>query len=194
MRVNTPMNSEEWYERRRNVVTSSVAAAILGSDPRRGPYWAYMQVMGRHARSPAPPDGKLRVDPEGVIRRDYEQVTSLPVFEGGFFISDRNPWLGGSPHYLVGEEGILEVSCPAELPPGIPAHHEVRAAVKLLATDRQWCDYFCWRPGEGFITRVHRDEARDAEILRGLVDFYNRYVLTETPPPRRRQPKEPEDD
>jgi hypothetical protein len=39
-------------------------------------------------------------------------------------------------------------------------------------TDRRWCDYICWTPGEVGIYRIHRD----AEAFNKLLPFYKEFA------------------
>lgn len=181
-----PQRSPEWFDTRRGKVTASVAAAILGVGP-NGQLWAYNQICGE-----GQPDNKHMAwgrEHEGEARAAYEIHSGLFVVETGFWVHPTQDWLGASPDGLVGAEGLVEIKVPGEIPTEVPAHYEIQMRVQLACTERSWCDFFAWNHAGEFCQRITRDLKQEEEIIAQLRDFYHHYILTNTPPKRKRLAK-----
>lgn len=175
--------SPEWYDARRGKVTASVAAAILGVGP-NGWLWAYNQICGEgQADNRHMAWGR---EHEAEARLDYEVASGYCVEQTGFWVHPQLDWLGASPDGLINDDGLVEIKCPGEVPSEVPAHHAIQMRVQLACTERKWCDYYVWTTGVTFCAALTRDLVIEASILGQLAEFYETYVRTNTPPPRRR--------
>jgi putative phage-type endonuclease len=188
--IMSDQGTPEWLEARVGKITASTAGAILGVDPYQGPYWAFMEIMGRHKtpENRAMQYGKAH---EQDARNWYECVTGEFVEPGGFWVSDIIPWLGASPDGFVGLHGMWEGKCPGKLPEVIPIHHEIQCRVQMAVCDRQFVDYMAWVDGVGhFLYRVERDLKAEDALLYRLKNFYEDHILPDIAPPRRRKSSE----
>lgn len=179
--------SPEWFACRKGKITASLAAAVLSLDPYKGPLAAYNEIV--HDKTQDDNEYmKWGRENEAHARDSYEVFSGNLVAMTGFWVHDTFLWLGASPDGLVGTDGLVELKCPTKLPTEIPSHHEIQVRVQLACTDRAWCDYYTWVPGQGeFCKRVERDSGWELWIITGLQEWYEKYVLTGTPPPRRRK-------
>jgi len=186
--IDVDQRSPEWFAARKGRITASLAAAVLGIDPYRGPLSAFNEITGRTGKSEANAFQVWGAEGEAAARGAYEEETGYLAFTTGLWVHPELPWLAASPDGLVGDDGLLEVKCPkTALPPAMPDHHRVQVAVQLACTGREWCDYFAWHPRDGhYLSRLTRDEAGIPLLLARLNEFYQTYVLPDVAPPRRR--------
>ena len=96
-----------WLARRRELVTASDAAAILGEDQRRGPLAVYAEKLGAETEETLPMRRGKRM--EAVIAAEYEEQTGRAVKAPGeftIFVHPDVPWLGATPDRLVSDEAL----------------------------------------------------------------------------------------
>lgn len=113
------------------------------------------------------------LEPEA--REMYAALKGVEVQQVGFCIAD-DGYYGCSPDGLVGDDGLLEIKCPA---PHTHAKYLYDNAVdmgyypqiqgQMLVTGRKWCDFISYHPDmPPFIVRVMRDEVYIANMRRYL--------------------------
>lgn len=101
---------------------------------------------------------------EESARLQYEFESGNSVEQVGFV--DLNEWVGCSPDGLIGDDGLLEIKCPAYnthmnylLSGKLPSTYKWQVHGQLWVTGRQWCDFFSYYPKlKPFVIRVERDE------------------------------------
>jgi YqaJ-like viral recombinase domain len=81
------------------------------------------------------------------------------------FITTDDGQIGCSPDRLVGEDGLLEIKCPAPqtqvgyIVDGMPAKYIPQVQGQLFVTGRKWCDWFAYHPFLPHVcVRVERNE------------------------------------
>ena len=114
---------------------------------------------------------------EDEARSFYETLTNTDVEQVGFV--EINEFAGVSPDGLVGDDGLLEIKCPNDktfvkllLDKKVKKEYYDQMQMQMLATERNWCDYFCYNPNFEqcyFMQRIFRDEKAIEEIKIGLV-------------------------
>lgn len=176
----------EWLEARKGKITASLAAACLGLDPHKGPLAAFNEITGRR-KQPDNPDMRYGREFEAEAVAVYEAETGTLVEPGGFWVHPELSWLGASPDGVADEAYLLEVKCPQTLPDAIPRHHEIQCRVQLAVTGRSYCHYFAYCRPEFVLFTVERERIPEENLIDALEAFYHTYVLTDTPPPRRRK-------
>ncbi len=184
--IDGEQRSEEWFIARKGKITASVAAACLGLDPYCSPRMAWKRINGHQTKKNARMLwGSAN---EGTARAAYEEETGNLVWETGFWIADDHPWLGASPDGLVAPDGLAELKCPYKLPAGASEAQRLQMIVQMIATGRQWVDFYCWTPSGTFLERIHRPARTQTDnLVARLEEFYQRYIVTGTEPPRRRK-------
>jgi hypothetical protein len=101
------------------------------------------------------------LEPEA--RTWYEFETGNDVEQVGFVMADG---YGCSPDGLVGEDGLLEIKCPAPqtqvaylLGGAMPGDYKAQVQGQIWVCERDWCDFCSYHPGmPPFMIRVERDE------------------------------------
>jgi putative phage-type endonuclease len=118
---------------------------------------------------------------EGEARDAYSFHAGVAVEEVGFVPSDELPNTGCSPDGLIGDDGMLEIKCPANPEKHIDALRNGAHATEyrwqlqhqLMTTGRQWVVAVSYDPRfpDGLqlaIKRVERDEAAIAELREAI--------------------------
>jgi len=177
--------TEEW-DRWRNRPTASEFDAFC--TPARGQYsagataYAAKIVAKRLGVYTEPPPSfwmEWGIENEPNARRAYELETGREVEEVGFIVPDETDAYGGSPDGLVGEDGLIEIKCPA--PETLIAYHaagEMPVKYKpqvqglLLISGRAWCDFYAFHPElTPYRLRIEPDLAYQAAIADGLLQL-----------------------
>jgi hypothetical protein len=177
--------SEEW-DRWRNRPTASEFDSFI--TPARGDYskqatgYAAKIVAKRLRVYTEPPPSFWMVwgnEQEPNARHAYTSATGREVVEVGFVLPDETDAFGGSPDGLVGDDGLIEIKCPApETLIGyhaagiLPSQYKPQIQGLLLITGREWCDFFAFHPElTPFMLRIEADEKYQAKIANGLLSL-----------------------
>lgn len=200
--VEAPQGSEEWLAARAGVITASrfadarskltrASKAGKAGDPSgKAIEYAWQVALERIAGQPVSASFETwamrrgsELEPEA--RMAYEMQTGLLASEEGLLLADDRVF-GYSADGLVGDDGLIEIKCPANCQKigDIWSHPETATSEYidqimggLWLTGRQWCDFIMYCPwlepvGKAlFIKRVERDEQYIAELEADLVRF-----------------------
>lgn len=200
--IEAPQGSEEWLQSRSGVITASRFADARSKLTRAGKTgkagdpsakaieYAWQVALERIAGEPVTQPFETfamrrgsELEPEA--RMAYEMQTGLLASEEGLILSDDRVF-GYSADGLVGDDGLIEIKCPANCqkigdiwrnPEGATAEYIDQIMGGMLITGRQWCDFIMYCPWlepvgkELFIKRVERDEQYIADLERDLMQF-----------------------
>ncbi len=177
----------EWLAARKGKITASLAPAILGVCPHRGPLSAWREIVEGHHQE----DNKHMAwgrEFESQALNAYEAETGRLISPGGFWTHPTLDWLAASPDGMVDNDGQVEAKVPSLIVETIPHHHAIQMGVQLACTERHWCDYWQWsHAGHRGPYRQFRGMDAEKIMLEQLQEWYETYVLTRTPPPRRKR-------
>jgi hypothetical protein len=108
----------------------------------------------------------LGTEREPLARADYEFISGNKVNEVGFILDDSESY-GCSPDGLIGEDGGLEIKCPAQTTQagywrdkqsGVKKYYQQIQGC-MWVTDRKWWDFFSYHPDMPHVlVRVERNE------------------------------------
>lgn len=122
------------------------------------------------------------MEPDAVAA--YEEATGVATELVGFLSHPAIAYAGASPDRLVGDEGLLEVKCPASathidtlLSGEVPERYVLQMQWQMACSGRAWCDFVSFDPRmpedySFFVTRVRRDE----ECIAWLEDETRRFI------------------
>ena len=175
--------SEEW-ERWRNRPTTSEFSSFV--TPARGDYsaqataYAAKIVAKRLGVYTEPPPSfwmEWGMEQEPLAKAAYAAETGFDISDAGFILPDHTDAYGGSPDGLVGEDGLLEVKCPApetlimyHANGELPAQYRPQVQGLLMISQRAWCDFYAFHPAlPAFLVRVERDEKYQQKIADALL-------------------------
>lgn len=167
--------SEEWFARRRGIVTASTVFQLVtpktkkpaSNDISRA---LTNQLAAERVTGVTDPtfqtDDMLRgvLDEPLAIQKYAEH--HAPVTRTGFMVRREDDWtLGYSPDGLVGDDGLVEVKCPRAknhlatiIANDVPFQHAPQLQAGLLVTGRKWIDFISYCGGMPlFVKRVEPD-------------------------------------
>lgn len=124
------------------------------------------------------------MEPEA--RAFYEFEADAEVTEAGFVFLDERRLIGCSPDGLVGDDGLVEIKCPAPhthvsylIDAKLPTAYIPQVQGALWVTGRQWCDFVSYSDTtESLIVRVRRDEPYIAKMAT-LIEAFVKTMLEE---------------
>ena len=180
--IDCRQQSEEW-ERWRNRPTASEFSSFItpvhGDYSKQATAYAAKILAKRLGVYVEPPPSfwmEWGLEHEPQARAAYTAETGNAVREVGFILPDKTDAYGGSPDGLVGEEGLIEIKCPAPETliayhaTGFPLQYRPQVQGLLLISGRAWCDFWVWHPAiKPFLLRVEADLDYQAKIAEGLL-------------------------
>lgn len=177
--------TNDWHQARKGRITASLAAACLGLDPHKGQLAAYNSIVGKISTNNRHTSWGIEFERDALSA--YEDLTGHLFRPTGFWVHDHINWLGASPDGLIGDDGLVEVKCPAIIPANVPLVHRIQALIQLACTGRKWCDYFAWAQNcQPLCKRIWYCPG-----VNGLIDklrvFHASYISPGIPPKRRKK-------
>lgn len=200
--INEPQGSQAWLDARSGVITASRfsdARAKLtragkngkaGDPAAKAIEYAWQVALERIAGEPVSPAFETwqmrrgtELEPEA--RMTYEAATGLLASEKGLILTDDRAF-GYSSDGQVGDDGLIEIKCPANCqkigdtwsdPDNAVAEYIDQIQGGLWITGREWCDFIMYCPWlepvgkELFRQRIERDEAYIASLEADLFEF-----------------------
>ena len=136
------------------------------------------------------------IEYEPFARQQYEHLKQCHVTEVGFMVPKFMPSIGASPDGLVGDDGMIEIKCPATMylplttpvsarrvdSRGRPFHiwesHYSQMQMQLAIADRKWCDYvvYAYETGEFYVERVRFNRVYWDYLLAHIKSFITQLV------------------
>lgn len=184
--------SPAWHEARLGCVTASRIADVVART--KSGYGAARQVYMRQLLAERLTGVAAEVYTNAAMRwgtemeplavAAYEEVTGVVTELVGFLSHPAIAYAGASPDRLVGDDGLLEVKCPASathvdtlLSGEVPERYMLQMQWQMACSGRVWCDFVSFDPRlpevyACFITRVCRDE----EYIAHLEDEVRRFL------------------
>lgn len=184
--------SAEWHALRCGKVTASRVADIM----RKGKGGAVSMSRARYAgelvaeRLAGTPtvgfksaDMEWGIETESQARDAYAFYRDAAMSAVAFVDHPTIGMTGASPDRLVGDDGLLEIKCPATHThiatlQGAPIDPDYLTQMQwqMACTGRQWCDFVSFDPRLPeamtlFVKRVERDDARIAELETEVIAF-----------------------
>lgn len=176
--------SPEWHQMRLGKVTASRVADIVrktknGASATRQRYLGELvaeRLTGVVADSYKSKDMEWGNETEAEARAAYAFYCGAALTQVPFVEHPSLPMCGASPDALVGDDGLVEIKCPAThthiaslLGAPIDPDYVVQMLWQMECTGRQWCDWVSFDPRmpeemKLHVVRVSRDEERLAEL------------------------------
>lgn len=183
--------SADWFAIRLGRVTASritdvTAKTKTGWGAGRANYKAQLiaeRLTGQQQDSFTNAAMQWGIDTEAQARTAYCFLHDAKVAEEAFVIHPRIEMSGASPDGLVGERGLIEIKCPNTAThidtlkaQEIPAKYVPQMLWQMACCERDWCDFASFDPRlpeemQLFVKRLHRDDARIAELESLVCDF-----------------------
>lgn len=184
--VDVDQRSTEWHRLRAGVATASNFGKLLTSTGKLSSQaesyadqLAAEWLMGTTISQDQSAWMQRGIELEQEARDYYQFTKDVDVEEVGFILRD-DEFVGCSPDGLVGDDGLVEIKCPAPhthinylISGTLPGQYQPQVQGQLYVTGRQWCDFISYHPDlPAMLVRVERDDnyiATLAGALDGLV-------------------------
>lgn len=176
---NIDQNTEAWQKLRCTRFTSSVFSDLLMGKSTLGYNQAIYRVVYGRLTGEMPEsfsnDWMSRgLELEPIASQLYESLTFDKCRPGGFWELDE--WIGSSPDFLVGEDGLLQIKCPkwsthvsALNGSGIQKEYFIQVQGEMLVTGRAWCDLLYYHPKlPHVINRICANEEEQENIKKEI--------------------------
>lgn len=181
--VDVRQQSEEW-DRLRNRPTASEFGKFV--TPVRGDYSAQATAyaakivakrLGVYTEAPPSFWMEWGNEHEPNAKVAYTKATGREIENAGFILPDHTDAYGGSPDGLVGDDGGIEIKCPApetlityHAEGKFPPKYKPQVQGLLFISGRSWWDFFAFHPElTPFLVRVEPDLAYHAKLADGLL-------------------------
>ena len=192
--VEVEQRSDEWQKLRCGVATASCFDRII--TPATGKPSASAVAYRRELLAEWLTGQPVSVKESGWMQRGtemepearafYEFEADAEVTEAGFVFLDERRLIGCSPDGLVGDDGLVEIKCPAPhthvgylIDAKLPTAYIPQVQGALWVTGRRWCDFISYHAEmEPLIVRVKRDEGYIAKMAT-LIEAFVKVMLEE---------------
>lgn len=184
-------NTNDWLLWRKQGIGASEAAAVLGLCPYQTPYTVWLDKTGRAKAFEGNIATQRGQELEAKARSLYELIS----------LEDMPPAIAVHPKYEIMRASldglradgklILEIKCPGEANHALaqagklPGHYEIQVQQQLAVTGADLCHYFSYydKDESHALIEVTPDVAAQAVIIIKILEFWEKYVVTNTPPP-----------
>lgn len=174
--IDVVQGTEEWHQLRRGKFTASTMSKLFMGKTTQGYSDAIYKIAmerltGKRSESYSNAAMQRGIEMEPMARQAYEVESLTLVDECGFIEVDE--WLGCSPDGLVGEDGMIQIKCPAYnthigyiMSGEVPKDYYVQMQTELYVSNRKWNDFVSFHPDLPMtIIRVLPDEAMQKKIV-----------------------------
>jgi putative phage-type endonuclease len=184
--VQAAQRTPEWFKAREGKLTASMFGQAAGLGPgSRQQLWRRFFGVEVFEGNEATDWGEKH---EPVALSEYAKATATNPTLAGFIKHPHYDWMGGSPDFLVEQNGMGEIKCPfsQEIYPVIPDYYMAQMQGLMQITGRDWCDFVCWVPTQMSIRRVMRSNAYWDWLHVRLSDFWT-WVAAQVEPVREKK-------
>lgn len=190
----------EWHALRVGKVTASKVAHVCrklksgGASKDRDSYAGELvaeRLTGAPTQRYSNGDMQWGTDNEADARASYALTTGVSVEQVAFVDHPRLRMTGASPDGLVGDDGLVEIKCPAThthiatlLGAPINPDYATQMLWQMACTGRAWCDFVSFDPRlpvdmQLHVARFHRDDVRIATLEAEVAKFLDEIDATE---------------
>lgn len=189
MKANSEQETEAWMQDRAGNFTASRSADLMART-RSGPSasranliatLAVERITGECVATYQNAAMARGTELEAEARDAYSFERGAPVIETGYVSHPTLAHVGASPDGLIGDDGLVEIKCPASMQKHLEALRTGAHAVEyhwqlqhqLMVTDRVWVDAVSYDPRypnglQLAITRVIRDEKAISDLVAAI--------------------------
>lgn len=159
--MNEYQQTPEWFQARLGKLTASNMTAAMGIKKDGTDYAERANLkmnilaerLTRQAASHYVNDAMRHGNEQEPVIKDILRQLGYPVEDTGFIEHADIRDFGASPDGLIGEDGLIEVKCPATsthlkwiLAGVVPEEHKPQIIVQIACTGRRWCDFVSFDP------------------------------------------------
>lgn len=178
--------SQEWLKLRSGIPTSSQFARIItptGKPSKSSDPYMHALIAERYMGRPLTEHVSFWMERGSALEAEavayYEHLKDTDTEAVGFVTNDAGT-IGESPDRLVGEDGLLEIKCPAPhthvqylMHKPVDRTYYPQIMGQLWICEREWVDILSYHPGmPPALVRTHRDEPY-IKLLAGAVTSFS---------------------
>ncbi len=185
--MNILQRSDDWQSERIGKITASRIKDV-SAKPQKGKALNALltqllaeRLTGEPSETFISRDMQWGIDNEVLAIANYENTTGVFVVGCGLIDHPTIPMSGASPDGLVGDDGLIEIKCPATtthlntiLTGEVPSEYMPQMMWQMACTGRKWCDFVSFDPRipanlQLKIIRVMRDDEVIAELEQEVI-------------------------
>jgi putative phage-type endonuclease len=183
--------SEVWHIARKSSVGSSEVSAILGTNPWKSAYQLWEEKTGRRSGQFTNAAMQRGIDYEDEARACLEAQIGLTFTPKVFRRTDKTFLMASLDGITEDGSTLCEIKCPStnglreyaqkgEAPP----YYFSQMDYQMLVSGAKEAVFFVWYSNEeNYIVRITADENRQLEVETKVTEFWEKYIVTDTPPP-----------
>lgn len=174
----------EWYNARKNLLTASEIACIVGKSP-----FISKNKLKISKCSDVTSKPNIMTN-HGVVNEDiafnlFTKVFDIEAAEVGLFIHPKHTWLGGSPDGVVSDGSLMEIKCPLvrKIQHAIPDYYYCQVQICMEVVDVEQCYFIQYKPeklhccGNLDVLVIKRNKIWFDENFPKLEKFWNEVLL-----------------
>lgn len=179
--IECEQRTPEWKQARVGIITGSNADRLLTPAKQKTYALELLAEILTNAPTEVPVNGAMQwgIDNEKNAIAWYWWETDNKILDVGFCRSDCGQSFGASPDGLVGQDGLVEIKCPANtrihlehIESGPSDKYMAQIQWQLFVTGRKWADFVSYDPRvpvefRGCIHRIERDESYIDKLKKG---------------------------
>jgi putative phage-type endonuclease len=186
--VKAPQRSPEWFELRKDAITATDVAVLMGLSPYKTPFRLFAEKTGRVGDQPAGEAAARGRILEDAVATYYEEERGVKLRKSnGIVRLKEHPWAMASlDRTVVGNpSAIVEIKTSTsrawEIQP-VPLLVIAQVQWQMFVTGAAYCDVVALLGGLVFrIERVASDEKYQADLFHAAVEF-RKLLASDTPP------------
>jgi putative phage-type endonuclease len=189
--IKLEQRSEAWTRARSKTIGSSEVSSILGTNPWRTARQVWEEKLGLSEGVKMNSAMQRGVDFEDEARALLESKINLK-FTPKVFRHDTKEFMQVSLDGITDDgKTICEIKCPTSTglrdyakSGKVPPYYESQIDYQLRISGAENAIFFVWYSSEeSYVVPYSRNIEREIEVENKVVEFWEKYVLTKTPPP-----------
>ena len=190
LHFNVKQRSSEWFAVRKRITASQLGFLIFcNTEEEKIQAARYMLGLDKKTFTQEQTDNmNIGTEYEDTLRQNYSSKIGQTIYETGFFINRRFPFLGGSPDGVLQNGDIVEFKITSKDVPKnytddfseIPRYYLYQMYLNMYNIGSHNCHYVAYsrKSGEIYqrIVPFDYDRFRN-EILIPCINFYNNYMI-----------------
>lgn len=189
--IKIEQRSPEWLAMRAKTIGSSEVSSVLGTNPWKSARQLWEEKTGRAEGTKMNAAMQRGVDFEDEARVTLEKKVGM-TFTPKVLRHDTKEYMQVSLDGITDDgKTICEIKCPSTdglreyaKQGKVPAYYESQIDYQLRISGAESALFFVWySPEESYVVPYKRDVARESLVVQKVVEFWEKYILTDTPPP-----------
>lgn len=189
--IKIEQRSPEWLAMRAKTIGSSEVSSVLGTNPWKSARQLWEEKTGRAEGTKMNAAMQRGVDFEDEARGLLESQVGM-IFTPKVLRHDTKKYMQVSLDGITDDGKVIcEIKCPSTdglrqyaKQGKVPAYYESQIDYQLRISGAERAIFFVWySQEEAYVVDYKRDLAREVLIEEKVTEFWEKYILTDTPPP-----------